>query len=105
MEAQGLYHRLAGQLHGLLRVDVLVVGEQQALVLKAVQFLPGLLQLLDGILGQPLGQRLRHLRGHGPLLPHSGQQSIAHFVQYMDRAAVHVGGQILAQCSKGMYHC
>ena len=105
VETQGLHHRLAGQLHGLLRVDILVVGEQQALVLKAPQLLPGLLQLLGGILGQLLGQRLRHLRGHGPLLPHGGQQPIAHFVQHMDRAAVHVGGQILAQCSKGMYHC
>ena len=39
------------------------------------------------------------------LLPlHPGEQVVTHWVQHVDRAAVHVRHKVLAQGGKGMYH-
>ena len=47
-------------------------------------------------------QLLGTLLPHGPL--YLGEQVVAHTVQHMDRAAVYIRRQVLAQGGKGMYH-
>ena len=104
VEAQGLHHRLTGQLHGGLRVQIVVAGEQQTLVLESPQLLPGLLQLRRVILGQRLQNFLGAVLSQLLLPLHPGEQVVAHLVQHVDRAAVYVRRQVLAQGGKGMYH-
>ena len=102
VEAECLDHSLAGQLHSLLHVHIIVISKEQALLLKLPQLLPGLLQLAPVILAQLLRQLLRQLLPQRAL--RRGQQIIAQLVQHVHRAAVHIGRQILAQRRKGMYH-
>ena len=102
VQAQSLHHRLPRQRHGLVRINVVVAGEQQALLLQAAQLLPQLVQLLGIILRQLILQLLGTLLPHGPL--YLGEQVVAHTVQHMDRAAVYIRRQVLAQGGKGMYH-
>ena len=104
METERLDHRLLGQLHGGLRVQIVVVRKQESSLLKAPQLLPGLIHLLVRVLGQPLTD----LRGaglpHGLLPLQQREQIIAHPIQHMDRAAVHIRHQVLSQGGKGMDH-
>ena len=104
MEAEGLDHGLLGQLHGGLRVQIVVAGKQEAGLLKAPQLLPGLIHLLVRILRQPLTDLTGAGLPHGLLFLQQREQIITHPVQHMDRTAVHIRHQVLSQGGKGMDH-
>ena len=80
-------------------VQVLVVGKEGAALLKGADLADPLADLL---LREAAGQRAHDLLRRA-LLP-AGDDLVSQLVEHVDRAGVHVQGQIAPIHAKGMYH-